>query len=213
MNTPREAEWNIWYHVLNCGFPVVASGETDFPCMSGERVGIGRVYVKLEGELDYDSWVRSLQRGNSYVSDGKGHLLDFTRQPDGSFAVKAAARIDGEPEVPVELVVNGRAVAQRMIRADGRLGELVFEAPEISRSSWVAARIHPHAHTNPINVIVDGEPIRASRNSALWCLASLEQCWRQKAPTYAKEELAQAEADYEHARSVYKKIIEESTVD
>jgi len=59
MNTPRAQEWNIWYHALNCGFPVVVSGETDFPCMSGERVGIGRVYVKLDGRLEYDAWVEA----------------------------------------------------------------------------------------------------------------------------------------------------------
>ncbi len=40
MNSDRTAEFNMWYHVLNCGFPVRASGETDFPCMSGERVGM-----------------------------------------------------------------------------------------------------------------------------------------------------------------------------
>ena len=43
MDTPRIAEWNCWYHLLNCGFPLKVSGETDFPCMSGTRVGQGRV--------------------------------------------------------------------------------------------------------------------------------------------------------------------------
>ena len=47
MDTPRIAEWNMWYHLLNCGFPLKVSGETDFPCMSGLRVGQGRVYVRL----------------------------------------------------------------------------------------------------------------------------------------------------------------------
>ena len=31
MDTPRTAEWNMWYHILNCGFPLKVSGETDFP--------------------------------------------------------------------------------------------------------------------------------------------------------------------------------------
>lgn len=34
MDTARLREWNCWYHLLNCGFPVKVSGETDFPCMS-----------------------------------------------------------------------------------------------------------------------------------------------------------------------------------
>src|SRR5205823_5226411 len=47
MDTDRVPEWNCWYHVMNCGFPLKASGETDFPCVSQSRVGQGRVYVQL----------------------------------------------------------------------------------------------------------------------------------------------------------------------
>lgn len=38
MDTARIPEWNTWYHLLNCGFPLKLSGETDFPCMSSRRV-------------------------------------------------------------------------------------------------------------------------------------------------------------------------------
>ena len=34
MDTERIPELNTWYHLLNCGFPLKLSGETDFPCMS-----------------------------------------------------------------------------------------------------------------------------------------------------------------------------------
>src|SRR5205823_4432259 len=52
MDTARVPEWNCWYHIMNCGFPLKASGETDFPCISGSRVGEGRVYVQL-GKVDH----------------------------------------------------------------------------------------------------------------------------------------------------------------
>ena len=209
MNTSREAEWNMWYQVMNCGFPVVASGETDFPCMSGERVGMGRVYVKLDGRLDYDRWAEALRRGESYVSDGTSHLLDFARKADGTFAVKAAARLPGEPDVEVEWIVNGYPAAAQRMKADGTLRELTFAAPKLERSSWVAARIFPSAHTNPVWVKVDGKPVR-ERASAEWCLASLEQCWKSKQRTYAPAEMEQAKADYEHARATYQRILDES---
>src|SRR5204862_6228184 len=80
MDTPRIAEWNMWYHLLNCGFPLKVSGETDFPCMSGERVGQGRVYVQL-GRVDhinFPAWCNSLAKGGSYVSDGFAHALEFS---------------------------------------------------------------------------------------------------------------------------------------
>ena len=62
MDTPRIAEWNMWYHLLDCGFPVKLSGETDFPCMSGTRVGQGRVYVRLGDvdRVDFDAWCAGL---------------------------------------------------------------------------------------------------------------------------------------------------------
>ena len=95
MDTPRIAEWNMWYHLLNCGFPIKVSGETDFPCMSGERVGQGRVYVHLGNvkKLDFSAWCEGLAKGRSYVSDGFAHALAFTvnNVAPGYGALKLAA--------------------------------------------------------------------------------------------------------------------------
>jgi hypothetical protein len=229
MNTDRLAEFTMWYHVLNCGFRVRASGETDFPCMSGERVGIGRVYVKTDGPLDFDTWVRGVADGRSYVSDGLTHLMDFTATAGGrtldvgtrgselplaepgrvSVAVRAAARYPDKKTVPVELVVNGLPVARKDLPCDGTARDLTFDA-DISASSWVAVRVYPTGHTNPVFVPVGGKPVRASRHSAEWCLAGVDQCWRMKKGTYRADELRQAEEDYDHARRVYRKVRDES---
>ncbi|HLQ44705.1 MAG TPA: CehA/McbA family metallohydrolase [Planctomycetaceae bacterium] len=79
MDTRRIQEWNTWYHVLNCGFPLKVSGETDFPCMSSTHVGQGRVYVQLGNveKLDFAAWCEGIARGRSYVSDGFAHAFDF----------------------------------------------------------------------------------------------------------------------------------------
>ena len=72
------------------------------------------------------------------------------------------ARVKGTRQIPVELIVNGVAVEQRLIEADGHVEDVQFEfTPE--RSSWIAVRVFPAAHTNPIFVEVDGKPIRASK--------------------------------------------------
>ncbi|MCH2201408.1 MAG: CehA/McbA family metallohydrolase [Fuerstiella sp.] len=79
MDTPRIGELNPWYHLLNCGFELKLSGETDFPCMSSRRVGQGRVYVQL-GEsrtISFPDWCRGIADGRSYVSDGFAHALCF----------------------------------------------------------------------------------------------------------------------------------------
>ena len=39
VDTPWPWELNIWYHTLNVGFRTRISGETDFPCITDERVG------------------------------------------------------------------------------------------------------------------------------------------------------------------------------
>ncbi len=228
MNTQRVAEWNMWYHVLNCGFRVAASGETDFPCLSGERVGIGRVYAEVDGELTFEKWVRSIAEGRSYVSDGRCHLLGFAATDsqsgaqtrlgvDGSelklespgevtFSVSAAARLEDD-KVLAELIVNGDPVAKAPVQADGSLGVVTFKH-RVEKSSWVAVRIFPYVHTNPIYVLFDDDPVRGSVDSVRWCLAGVEQCWKSKQNTYAADEQADARAAYDHAKKVYQALLD-----
>ncbi len=78
VDTPYVWELNMWYHTLNCGFRTRISGETDFPCIYGERVGLGRSYVKVDGDLTYEKWCEGIRNGNAYVSDGLSHLMDFS---------------------------------------------------------------------------------------------------------------------------------------
>ena len=119
------------------------------------------------------------------------------------------ARVDNSREVPVEVVVNGKVVAKKNIVADGKLNDLAFEIA-VTESSWIAARVLPAAHTNPIFALVGGKPVRASKRSAQWCLDAVNQCWTQKAPRMAIADLGQAKAAYDHAREVYRQLIGES---
>src|SRR6266581_1217698 len=63
------------------------------------------------------------------------------------------ARIGDTREVPVEIVVNGKAAGRQTIAADGKLHELKFDVP-VKESSWIAARVLPSAHTNPVFALV-----------------------------------------------------------
>lgn len=76
-DTPAPWELNMWYHTLNCGFTTRLSGETDFPCIFDERVGMARSYFKPEGKLSYDSYVDAIKKGRSYISEGKSHIINF----------------------------------------------------------------------------------------------------------------------------------------
>jgi hypothetical protein len=118
------------------------------------------------------------------------------------------ARIGDSREVPVELIVNGQSVARKTLVADGDVRNLAFDVP-VEKSSWVSLRILGSSNTNPIFVIVGGKPIRASLDSARWCLAAVNQCWSQKEPKTSKAELPDAINAYNHAREVYQKLIQE----
>ena len=249
-DTPYPWELNIWYHTLNCGFRTRISGETDFPCIYGERVGLGRSYVKLDGKLTYNQWCEGISKGSCYVSDGKSHLMDFTANDvsmgkaesqleldaPAKVAVsldvaamlpeKASAlgkrhfsrkpywhiersRIDNSRDVFVELLVNGISVKRKRTTADGTIRKVKFDV-NIERSSWIAVRILGSSHTNPIFVTVAGKPILASRKSAEWCLKGVDQCWKQKSRFIRKDELPEATAAYDHARRVYREVIEKA---
>ncbi len=76
-DTPAPWELNMWYHTLNCGFRTRISGETDFPCIYDERVGVARSYFKPAGILNYKNYIDALKNGRCYVSEGSSHIIDF----------------------------------------------------------------------------------------------------------------------------------------
>jgi hypothetical protein len=259
MDTPRIQEWNCWYHIMNCGFPLKVSGETDFPCMSSRSVGQGRVYVHLGSpeRVDFGKWCAGLAAGRSYVSDGYAHAPHFEVEGiapgtgDVTLAkpgrAKVSAKVAFAAEVPkavaygsaqpttgrrdvgdtvllhgtrseemetggerlVELIMNGKAVASKRVSADGKIHDLEFDVP-VERSSWLALRQFPQLHTNPVNVLVSGRPIRASRKSALWCIAATELLWRNREKSIAPVERDAARATFQRAIARYRQIGEES---
>ena len=93
--------------------------------------------------------------------------------------------------------------------ADGQFRDIELSVP-IEGSSWVALRIYPTSHTNPIFVTVGGKPIRASKASAEWCLAGVDKCWSQKERSIRPAERDKARAAYDHAREAYRRIVAES---
>ncbi len=262
VDTPAVWELNIWYHTLNCGYQTRISGETDFPCIYGERVGLGRVYVQMPKKLSltYEPWVVGLRDGRSYASDGLSHLSEFRidgfamgervgsgkpsvmqleRPSNVSVTTRVSAmlteqvseeakrirvrrldekpywhlersRIDGSRRVPVELIVNGEAVARQEIIADGKWNDLKWDI-ELKQSSWVAIRVFPSMHSNPIFVEVDGRPIRASVKSAKWCRQAVDVCWAKKSPLIRESEREEASQAYDFARMAYDKILAESS--
>jgi len=151
VDTPSAWELNIWYHTLNAGFRTRIGGETDFPCIYDEKVGLGRSYVKLD-RLTYRGWIEGLRAGSSYVSDGKSHLIDFS--------------INGN-----EVGANGseiRVAADQTCRIRVKAAALLSEAPDPrffnlrydQRPYWDIERARiPKTREVPVEVIVNGAPV------------------------------------------------------
>ena len=264
VDTPAIWELNIWYHTLNCGMETRISGETDFPCIYGDKVGLGRIYVKLPQDrpLKYEDWIQGVKDGRSYCGDGLSHLFDFAvnglpvgeargaarpshlsldrpgsvrvtcdvaalleESPSPQTEAIRNRRLDEKPywhlercrigntrTVPVEVIVNGKVVETKTIPAEGSLHKLELDIP-LKQSSWVALRILPSCHTNPVFVEIDKQPIRASRKSAAWCATAVDVCWNSKVDRIRPAERPAAKEAYDKARELYTRIAAESKVD
>ena len=173
------ASLRLYYRLLNSGFRLAAAAGTDaFNNIRRHKViGGDRVYVHTGGVLHYDSWVRGLKAGRSFVTNGP--LLFFKvdgRLPGSELELDAPEQVRVQVEAHswapmdrLDLVFNGKAV--HTVKASGN-GTRVFYRGllPITESGWLAARIQggPHrlvvnntdlfAHTTPVYLTVAGKP-------------------------------------------------------
>jgi hypothetical protein len=152
VDTPYVWELNVWYHTLNAGFRTRISGETDFPCIYGQRVGMGRSYVQLDKKLDFDSWADGIRLGRSYVSDGKSHLMDF--------------RVNGQlvgthsSELKLNKAATVHITARVAARLDEKPNEGIRTLPYTERPYWDIERARVgNAREVPVEVIINGQSV------------------------------------------------------
>lgn len=148
-DTPWVWEMNMWYHTLNAGFRTRISGETDFPCITEQRVGQGRVYVKSRG-LDFNDWLAGLKAGRSYVSDGESHLMDFAVDGTGVGEGDVQAR-NGEA-----LTVTAHVAALLPLRPQDDVGK----RPSDVKPYWSLERARIGTSRRvPVELVVDGRVV------------------------------------------------------
>ncbi|MGI9303224.1 MAG: CehA/McbA family metallohydrolase [Gammaproteobacteria bacterium] len=190
-NTNFVSELNIFYHTLNAGLRPQIRGETDWPCINGEAIGRGRSYVKLGEGVDYMESIKHISQGNSYVSDGRSHIMDFMVNGQVSSRVKgdevklAAAgtvKISAEvaaylPEEPATIEVLGepyqietQAVTYRPMPKPKtvRIADLPVTGVSWRNIPWwhlERARIGESRDVT-LEVVVNGEPVANQKISA-----------------------------------------------
>ncbi len=158
VDTPYLWELNIWYHTNNCGFRAKLSGETDFPCIYGERVGLGRIYVKLEDKLDFDKYTEGIKLGRSYVGDGRSHLIDFTVNDREVGTEGSEVKLAKPGRIKVRVKAAAFLPEQQSAEA-----KLIQSRPSAEKPYWdiERARIASGRKVH-VEIIVNGYPVKGA---------------------------------------------------
>ncbi len=170
---------DLYYRILNSGIELpLSAGSANG--VKATPVGHNRVYVQLgEHPLDYPAFMRSLQQGRSFSTNGPILELDVDERygpgdrvdirPGDPHRLRARARSRGTLET-LQLIVNGKVVAEEK----GADRELALETTlRLDRSSWAAARAFEgpgpaeawqpapqvFAHTSPVYLLEGGQAV------------------------------------------------------
>ncbi len=154
-DTPIIWELNMWYHTLNCGYRVIISGETDFPCIFDERVGMARSYFQQEGKLDYNSYIKGIKDGRSYVSDGYSHIIDFAVDDAKMGIGKSELSLKGSKTVSIK----GR-IAAYLPETQTETGASIAQRKFFDQPYWNIERARiGQTRRIPVELIVNGEAV------------------------------------------------------
>ncbi len=222
----------LWYRLLNCGFRLTASAGTDcfLNRIRSRLPGGDRVYVKIDGDLTYEKWIKGLRAGRSIVTNGPqlqftadGKQIGDTIRLAGVDKVRIQAKVEAQfPIDRLEVISNGRVIATAEAN-ENRLAAAIDQEVDISQGGWLAVRAtgpghpdHPigsqYAHTSPIYVDVGGRPA-GSKQDAEYFLKWIDRLAlavrvRDRIPSDKLRN--HVEQQLEQARDVYRDIITRS---
>ncbi|MFB3827184.1 MAG: CehA/McbA family metallohydrolase [Bryobacteraceae bacterium] len=210
-------DYNWYYQLLHCGFRLPISTGTDW-----WEYDHNRVFVQVQGEFRYESWLAGLRAGRTFISNGPLLQLEVNGAGPGSEAesakplrvsVRALSRV---PFERVEIVCDGEVVASQTAEA-GQEAKLEREIPAAG-AGWIAARVagdtstrlgYPvFAHTNPVYIRGGGARRRAEAARAM--IARIEEGIRtiRKACRFAGEaDQAIALGRFEQGKQYYARLL------
>lgn len=178
-----DGTFQAWKAVQNSGFRVAVTGASDWPCIThefGSRTP--RTDVIVDGELTYENWLQGLKAGRAAAAIGIGNRLhvrvngrgvgDELRLAEPGEVTVTIESVEPLP-VDVEVLVNGVVAAKPSLEGGAQLAQVKLP---VSKSSWIAAR-SPHVLTNPVYVLVGGQPIRASAEDTCYLIQWLDHVW------------------------------------
>jgi len=179
----------IYYHMLNVGARLPATGGTDnfSNVWRDPSGGTARTYARVEGEPGWESWIEAVRAGRTMATNGPllfasvdgrepGSVLDPTDEVTVSVDLATLAPVD-----TVEIVVDGEVRYARGLSPEQREAGFT-QRVSVEGARWIAVRArgpkarysgddYAFAHTSP--VYFDGAPPNAASRASADFLASV----------------------------------------
>ena len=212
----------LWYRLLNAGFPVAPSGGTDVMTDFHRTMAIGttRVYVRPDVPFNWTSYFAALKAGRSFVTNGPmvqltvdgmhpGDVVAGGRELPFTLSVASAVPVDS-----VAIVVNGKTVwsgaapdASGKARYTGKVrlpagGWVAARVVGPNTAAWPAMAEYTFAHTAPLWIGKKGstDPL-ARRGAAADLLRALGVNETRLVAGYSGAEIPRLKAYFAEARA------------
>ncbi len=217
-----EFGFQTYYTLLNCGFRMRVSAGTG----SGVHpvaLGHGRVYVHCGKDFTYEKWIKGLNAGHSFVTQGPLLNVTFNDERPGKTwkltETKNRLTISGtveslHPLKSLQIIRNGEVAvaidAEPERTAAGTYRSTFTTEAELHGSGWLAVRCFEDlpdnkvcfAHTNPVFIDVPGQPLKPRKERVEFFVQQMEREIARN--TGVLDEAALAE--YRQARDIYRRI-------
>lgn len=218
----------IYYHILNCDLrlpPSAGSASGVLP----NPVGYNRVYVHIDGAMDYEQWWRQLKAGRCFVTNGPLLLCNADGEPPGHvFRAEAGRRLDLRLEMSlisndrvrqIEIIKNGRV--DSTIEADDAPSQQRTGRVSFAESGWFLIRaiadnprMFRFASTAPFYVEIGEQKRRISRNSAQFFLDWVIEREKQiRAKIQSPDELREVLAYHESAKRYWQDVVKRANAE
>ena len=216
----NDVEYDLWYHMLNCGIKLPASTGSDWFVSSGNRV-----YANGSRTFDYEDWLKGIKQGNTFITNGPALYFTVDGMPPGSTVESgrlgnAEVKVEWQSHYPVEhieIVMNGDIVSRHI--SDKQSG--VFEADIPLRSDgWIAARVASSArdsfyqpiwaHSSPVYVTGTGRSPDSQTQSARFFVERIDEAmdWvSKKGKFYTDAQRNEVLELHKSGQEVYRKLI------
>ncbi|MEM7010373.1 MAG: CehA/McbA family metallohydrolase [Verrucomicrobiota bacterium] len=203
-----------YYALLNCGFDMnptagTANGVHPVP------LGFGRVYVQMDGGLNYDEWIDGLGAGRSFVTTGPMLFAEVNGEHPGKrWRENDHANIEGTVKSTheidrIEILFNGRVI--ETIKPDSAAAELDFKYEvKVNLPGWFVVRCFENrpngrtrfAHTAPWHFEFDGRQIAPRREQINYLIQRVQDQIERSKSVLTKDAID----EYREALKAYKEI-------